>query len=121
MGIALTGILTSPIADAAGPCWSASYGFMTRARGPLVVRKPSRILHCGHVRIVDVTLYKGVAVINSGTWQFQTEFQKKMNIQPTPAAVTIVDIATMKVSEAPFRSEGFINKFSIKSKRVIIE
>jgi len=54
------------------------------------------ILHCGHVHTVGVTRYKGVLTINSGTWQSQTEFQKRMNLQPMPARATVVDLATME-------------------------
>jgi DNA polymerase II small subunit len=67
-----------------------------------VISHPPAILHCGHVHTVGIARYKGVAVINSGTWQSQTEFQKKMNIQPHPAAVPIVDLATMKVRKLLF-------------------
>lgn len=67
-----------------------------------VISHPPAILHCGHVHTVGIAKYKGVAVINSGTWQSQTEFQKKMNIQPHPAAVPIVDLATMKVRKLLF-------------------
>ncbi|MFB3765808.1 MAG: DNA-directed DNA polymerase II small subunit [Methanotrichaceae archaeon] len=67
-----------------------------------VISKPPAILHCGHVHTIGIARYKGVAVINSGTWQSQTEFQKKMNIQPQPAAVPIVDLASMKVRKLLF-------------------
>ena len=67
-----------------------------------VIQKPPTILHCGHVHTVGIARYKGVAVINSGTWQSQTEFQKKMNIQPTPATVPIIDMASMKVRKLLF-------------------
>jgi len=67
-----------------------------------VISRPPAILHCGHVHTVGITRYKGVAVINSGTWQSQTDFQKKMNIQPQPAVVPIVDLATMKVRKLVF-------------------
>lgn len=67
-----------------------------------VISRPPAILHCGHVHTVGIARYKGVAVINSGTWQSQTDFQKKMNIQPVPAVVPIVDLATMKVRKLIF-------------------
>ena len=67
----------------------------------VISRSPS-ILHCGHVHTVGIARYKGVAVINSGTWQSQTEFQKKMNVNPTPATVPIVDLATMRVRKLLF-------------------
>ncbi|MDD4161401.1 MAG: DNA-directed DNA polymerase II small subunit [Methanothrix sp.] len=67
-----------------------------------VISRPPAILHCGHVHTVGIARYKGVAVINSGTWQSQTDFQKKMNIQPVAGVVPIVDLATMKVRKLIF-------------------
>ncbi len=60
------------------------------------------ILHCGHVHTVGVSHYKEVLTINSGTWQSQTEFQKKMNLQPMPAKATVVDLASMEYSIKDF-------------------
>ncbi|HOT06101.1 MAG: DNA polymerase II small subunit [Methanosaeta sp. PtaB.Bin039] len=67
-----------------------------------VISRPPAILHCGHVHIFGATRYKGVLAVNSGTWQSQTDFQKKMNIQPTPAIAANVDLATMKVRKLLF-------------------
>jgi DNA polymerase II small subunit len=67
-----------------------------------VISRPPAILHCGHVHTVGIARYKGVAVINSGTWQSQTDFQKKMNIQPVAGVVPIVDLASMKVRKLIF-------------------
>ncbi len=53
------------------------------------------ILHCGHVHTVGVSRYRDVLTVNSGTWQSQTEFQKRMNLQPMPGKATVVDLATM--------------------------
>jgi len=54
------------------------------------------ILHCGHVHTVGVSRYRDVLTINSGTWQSQTEFQKRMNLQPMPARATVVDLSGME-------------------------
>ncbi len=67
-----------------------------------VIQKAPAILHCGHVHTVGIARYKGVAVVNSGTWQSQTDFQKKMNIQPVAAVVPHVDLATMKIRKLIF-------------------
>ena len=67
-----------------------------------VISHPPAILHCGHVHTVGIARYKGVAAINSGTWQSQTDFQKKMNIQPICAVALIVDLATLKVRKLIF-------------------
>lgn len=68
----------------------------------LVIRRPPAVLHCGHVHTIGMTRYKGVTVINSGTWQGQTDFQKKMNIQPTPAIVPYLDLSTMRARKLIF-------------------
>jgi DNA polymerase II small subunit len=67
-----------------------------------VISRPPAVLHCGHVHTVGIARYKGVALINSGTWQSQTDFQKKMNIQPQPGVVPLVDLATMKIRKLIF-------------------
>ncbi|MFP4655704.1 MAG: DNA-directed DNA polymerase II small subunit [Methanohalobium sp.] len=60
------------------------------------------ILHCGHVHTVGVQPYKNVLLINSGTWQSQTEFQKRVNLVPTPARVPVVDLSNLKTSILKF-------------------
>jgi DNA polymerase II small subunit len=62
------------------------------------------IMHSGHVHTVGVCRYRGVTLVNSGTWQAQTEFQKRMNIQPDPARIPIVDLHTGDVSIISFGS-----------------
>ncbi|HPJ30303.1 MAG TPA: DNA-directed DNA polymerase II small subunit [Methanothrix sp.] len=68
----------------------------------LVIKRPPAVLHSGHVHTVGMARYKGVTAINSGTWQGQTDFQKKMNIQPTPAIVPYLDLSTMRARRLIF-------------------
>jgi len=51
------------------------------------------IIHTGHVHTLGVQRYKNILLVNSGTWQGQTEFQKRVNLMPVPARVPIVDLA----------------------------
>ena len=51
------------------------------------------IIHTGHVHTFGVQRYKNILLVNSGTWQDQTEFQKHVNLMPVPARVPIVDLA----------------------------
>ncbi len=84
------------------PIYGSRVSIAPEHQDQCVIQKPPAILHCGHVHTVGIARYKGVAVVNSGTWQSQTEFQKKMNVQPMPAAVPIVDMASMKVRKLLF-------------------
>ncbi len=59
----------------------------------LVIHNEPDIFHTGHIHINGHGNYKGTIMINSGTFQEQTEFQKKMGIHPTPAKVPILDLS----------------------------
>lgn len=56
----------------------------------LVIDEVPDILHTGHVHVNRYKKYNGVHLINSGTWQTQTDFQKIKNIDPTPAQVSVI-------------------------------
>ena len=56
----------------------------------LVIDEVPDVFHTGHIHINSYRKYKGVHLINSGTFQTQTEFQKIYNINPTPAEVPIL-------------------------------
>jgi DNA polymerase II small subunit len=56
----------------------------------LVIDEVPDVLHTGHVHVNSYRKFKGVHLINSGTFQTQTEFQKIYNIEPTPAEVPIL-------------------------------
>ncbi|MCC7550847.1 MAG: DNA-directed DNA polymerase II small subunit, partial [Methanobacterium sp.] len=49
----------------------------------LVIDDVPDVFHTGHVHINSYRRYKGIHLINSGTFQSQTEFQKIYNIVPT--------------------------------------
>lgn len=55
----------------------------------LVIDEIPDILHGGHVHTYGTTFYRGVFVVNSSTWQAQTEFQKKVNLNPMPCNVAV--------------------------------
>ncbi|MBE2900016.1 DNA-directed DNA polymerase II small subunit [Methanothermobacter thermautotrophicus] len=65
----------------------------------LVIEDVPHILHTGHVHINAYRKYKGVHLINSGTFQSQTEFQKIYNIVPTCGQVPVLNRGVMKLLE----------------------
>ena len=68
----------------------------------LIIDPVPDIIHCGHVHTVGVSKYRGVTLINSGTWQSQTEFQKRMNLEPVPGCASIVNLNTLETSILKF-------------------
>lgn len=68
----------------------------------MVIDKPPDILHAGHVHVFGHETYRGTLLINSGTWQAQTDFQKRVGLSPTPGVVPIVDLLNLTVSSFDF-------------------
>ncbi|MBQ2831328.1 DNA-directed DNA polymerase II small subunit [Methanobrevibacter sp.] len=56
----------------------------------LVIDEVPDVFHTGHVHINTYKRFNGIHLINSGTFQTQTEFQKIYNIEPTPAEVPVL-------------------------------
>lgn len=78
------------------PIYGGRVSIAPEQKDHFVIDQVPDILHCGHVHTVGVSRYKDVMTINSGTWQSQTQFQKRMNLQPNPAKATLVDLASME-------------------------
>ena len=56
----------------------------------LVIEHVPDIFHTGHIHINSYKKYNGIHLINSGTFQTQTDYQKIKNIEPTPAQVPVI-------------------------------
>ncbi|QSZ67467.1 DNA-directed DNA polymerase II small subunit [Methanofollis aquaemaris] len=62
----------------------------------LVIDPVPEVLHTGHVHISGIKRYRGVLMVNAGTWQSQTAFQKQMNLVPTPAQAVVLDLQSLE-------------------------
>lgn len=69
----------------------------------LVIEDEPDVLHCGHVHKNGYTQYRGTLVINSGTFQDQTEYQIKQGHVPSPALVPVYEMKTGKLRTLDFK------------------
>ncbi len=60
----------------------------------MVIDTPPDIVHFGHAHHNAVDNYRGIQIINSGTFQAQTDFMRKQGIIPTPGIVTLINLRT---------------------------
>ena len=60
----------------------------------MVIDTPPDIVHFGHAHHNAVDNYRGVQIINSGTFQSQTDFMRKQGVVPTPGIVTFMNLRT---------------------------
>ena len=64
------------------------------------------VFHCGHVHTNGYSMYRGVNVVNSGTWQAKTAFQERLGHQPTPALVPVMNLQNHELSILDFTENG---------------
>jgi DNA polymerase II small subunit len=76
------------------PIYGGKVLIAPEAKDHFVIDPLPDIMHSGHVHTVGVCRYRGVTLVNSGAWQSQTEYQRRMNIRPDPAKVPVMDLHT---------------------------
>ncbi len=68
----------------------------------LVIEEVPDIFVTGHVHQTEVADHHDIIMVNSSTWQAQTEYQKMRDIEPDPAKVIVLDTNTNEVSIRDF-------------------
>ena len=63
----------------------------------LVIEEVPDIFHVGHVHRAQLDMYKGILLINSGSWQKQTPFQASVGMTPNPGIALMVNLKTFQV------------------------
>lgn len=63
----------------------------------LVIDDVPDVFHAGHVHVTEISNYKDILVVNSGTWQSQTPFQVSVGQTPTPGLAVLLNLKTFKV------------------------
>ncbi len=90
---------------------SPTYGKRTalspELRDFMVIDRVPDVLHSGHVHTFGELNYRGTLLINSGTWQGQTDFQSNMGLEPTPSVIPVIDLSTMRVLRRNFGAAGY--------------
>jgi DNA polymerase II small subunit len=63
----------------------------------LIIEDVPDIFQSGHVHVVKYENYRGTQIINSGAWQAQTDYQRRVGLIPTPGILTAVNLQTLQV------------------------
>jgi len=88
------------------PTFGASTPLAPEKEDTLVIGSTPDIFQTGHIHIYNSRRYKGVTLISSSTWQRQTSFQRRMNLEPTPGIAPIVDLQTHQLLAIDFNMIG---------------
>ena len=71
----------------------------------LVIEDIPDIFHVGHVHKAQLDLYKGILLVNSGSWQKQTPFQASVGMTPNPGIALMVNLKTFQVFHQNYNSD----------------
>ena len=72
----------------------------------LVIEDVPDIFHVGHVHRAQLDMYKGILLVNSGSWQRQTPFQASVGMIPNPGIALMVNLKTFKVFHQNYNSNS---------------
>lgn len=64
----------------------------------MVIGKIPNVFHSGHVHKLGFSTYRGIRVVNSGTFQGRTDFQVKIGHHPQPGKVPYIELGTGTVN-----------------------
>jgi DNA polymerase II small subunit len=81
----------------AAPTFGATTKIGPEPIDKLVLPEKMDIFHTGHIHRISVGNYNNILMINSGTWQKQTKYQKANGYIPTPGIIPIVNLRNKKV------------------------
>lgn len=72
----------------------------------LVIEDVPDIFHVGHVHTAELDMYKGILLVNSGSWQKQTPFQASVGMTPNPGIAIMVNLKTFQVFHQNYNSNS---------------
>ncbi|MGB1586512.1 MAG: DNA-directed DNA polymerase II small subunit [Thermoplasmatota archaeon] len=75
-------------------------------RDYLVIDDVPDLFVTGHVHVPGIESYRGVQMVNCGTWQSQTLYQKMLNFTPEPAKMPLIDLQTLRGTLVDFQAPG---------------
>lgn len=77
------------------PTYGGKTPILPEERDSLIIDSVPDLFVTGHIHVAAMDKYKGVGLVNGGTWQAQTDYQKMQNLLPTPARLPLVNLTTM--------------------------
>ncbi|MBN2518602.1 MAG: DNA-directed DNA polymerase II small subunit [Candidatus Altiarchaeota archaeon] len=84
------------------PIYGAQEQIAPEERDYMVIDSVPDIFHCGHVHKNGYANYRGVLIVNSGTWQAQTDYQQQQGHMPTPCKLPVLDLRNFQMKVVNF-------------------
>jgi len=84
------------------PVYGGSTAISSEQQDYLVIDEVPDVFHCGHIHVYGYERYRGVDAVNSGTFQGETLYMRRLGVKPTPGIVPILDLQTRQIKVIRF-------------------
>lgn len=84
------------------PVYGKSTGILPLPEDPLVIDEKPDVFQTGHVHIFHHNKYRRTIMLNSGSWQDQTSYQRRMGLNPTVGLASLLNLQTLDLITIDF-------------------
>lgn len=64
----------------------------------LVVEQPPDVFQVGHIHVEGHEFYRGTLMVSCAAWQEQTEYQRRMGLNPTVGVGSLIELGSLRLS-----------------------
>ncbi|MFA6065029.1 MAG: metallophosphoesterase [archaeon] len=87
------------------PKYGGKNPYVPEGRDYMVIKEEPDLIWFGDMHHKGYATYRGTSIINSGCWEGQTDFQKKIGHTPTPCVFPMINLKNRQISEVHFSKE----------------
>lgn len=87
------------------PIYGTRHPILPEKGGYMLIKEEPDLFITGHIHSNGYDNYKGTVMVNPGTWQAQTIYQREQGHHPTPGRVPIIKLNSGKIQEKIFIGE----------------
>ena len=88
------------------PKYGGRNPYVPEEKDYMVIKEVPDFVWIGDMHHNGYSTYRGTTVINGGTWEAQTDFQKKIGHHPTPGVFPMINLKTRQISETYFMRDN---------------
>jgi DNA polymerase II small subunit len=88
------------------PKYGGRNPYVPEERDYMVIKEVPDFVFIGDMHHNGYSTYRGTTIVNGGTWEAQTDFQKKIGHHPTPGVFPMINLKTRKISETYFMRDN---------------
>lgn len=87
------------------PKYGGKNPYVPESKDYMVIKEEPDLIWFGDMHHKGYATYRGTSIINSGCWEGQTDFQKKIGHTPTPCVFPTINLRNRQINEVHFSKE----------------